>query len=459
MPHSQPIYLAFGLLALVACGDAERAADLDSQTAVEVDASEMASQLTDRSWAARKVQQRAIVRMTNVNDRRALAGQLVQSAADSSDLDDLHRLVGSAMLADEESAIQAIGVHLDDSNATLEMRFNLARSVMRSERRDAISESLVALSADLMESPERYHYDLALYVRALYESDAALGDIELGLQDSDSERAQAAATALRSGPIPGALPLIESLVDHPEKAMRKRAAQALEHHVHSPAGSALLLGMLESETESVVCVRAIETLEHAEPHWAVDRLIEQYDGTGCGTEHRYVVLSSLRRALRAGGGDADSEAFLLSVVDTAQEPGLQGYAVAALGRVDMVSGLEPVAAYDALTQMTSRSLEPLERRLAAIDALGGLEATGAAQSLQGMLSDIESEPEQVQHVFQVLIDSGKATRDMSMLADPWTGPTEDGAVAASAEAFRTHTLALAPVAVAPSSEKDDLHRH
>ena len=37
------------------------------------------------------------------------------------------------------------------------------------------------------------------------------------------------------------------------------------------------------------------------------------------------------RARRAGGGDADSEAFLLSVVDTAQEPGLQGYAVAALG--------------------------------------------------------------------------------------------------------------------------------
>lgn len=459
MPRKLTLVYAAALATVTACGEPDSPAMDSSELSVSVDGSEMAARLTDRAWATRKVQQRAIVRMTDPMARQTLARQLVADASHESDLDALHRLLGSAMLADERSAVAAVGERLDDPAAGLEDRFNLARAIMRSEHRDTISGALQTLATDLADSPERYHYALSLYVRALYAPEATLPDIVAGLNDPDPERAQAAATALRSGPAPDFLPVIAGLAEHPEKALRKRAAQALAHHVDSDVGLALLDGILANETESVVCVRAIETLEHAEPRAAVDRLVALYDTPGCGADHRYVVLSSMRRALRAGGGDAQSDGFLMGLVETAEEPGLQGYAAAALGRVDVAQSLDSVAAYDALTQLTSRSLEDVNLRLAAIEALGESDATGAAQSLQGLLSDVEAEPEQTRRVFEVLVASGKAQRDMAMLADVWTGAGEDAGVAAAAAAFRSHALALSPEAPKLAEDKDIPHVH
>jgi len=349
---------------------------------------------------------------------------------------------------------------LQDDDTALDKKLSVAGAIARHPSADLIADDLATLARAMVTSEtDPLHFEFGVRVLNRVSTDDVLPHIERGLTHEDLRFRRAAAASLKDGALPRALPLVVELTAHPETRVRKRAVQALEHYLDTPRGRAALLDNLDNETDSEVCTRAIETLAFDGPS-AAAALVERLDPDtpGCGPEHGFVVLASVRRALREHPLTPQVDDALREVAANHPDPGMRGYAAAALGDLELAKSLGGVASYDGLSLMTSRSLESLDTRLGAIAALGELDVTGSAERLEGLLGNIDAEPEQLMAVMDVLENTGKADPAKTFLAFPYTSSLEEPALRQRALAFMKRTSSF-PARAEPEGHDEKVHDH
>jgi len=446
------------MMGLPGCDSASERQDVSPVApGVDADLQSWVERVTDRSWQTRKLAQRELLLDKDMGYRARVSVGLVNAAVDETDEQDFHRLVGTALRVHGDAAVRAAARWIQDGAVPMQTRFGLARVVLRDPSAPEIERELVNLAEELITSEHPYHFEFGVRAMMRFHPDRALGPIEVGLAHREAEFRRGAAAALKEAAHEDAFPLVVELSRNAEVTVRKRAVQALEHYLDTPAGSEALVEVLESETDTEVCTRALETLTHVGPPAAEALLARlQPDTAGCGPEHGFVVLAAVRRALRFHSPTPEVEGALRSLAEDHWDPGMRGYAAAALGDVELAASLGGVASYDGLALLTSRSQEPLDRRLAAIAALGEVEVAGAAERLEGLIGNIDAEPAQIMAAMDALERTGKADATRSFLAYPYTSPLEDPELRAHALGFMERS-ARVPRAMERASHEKHVH--
>lgn len=430
------------LCLLAACEPADPTPVEPTGAAVVVDAGATAQRATASEWATRKLLQREL---TLAEPDPTLAAGLVASARTAEVESDVHRLLTAAKLADPEAMARAVGEAVTDPSLPLHQRFLFARWTARDEGGAALSPALVAFAQTLGAAPrDAIDLEVATRIVALHGTeDQAWAAIQSALAQGDKAGRKAAFAALTDRRIEAAWPTVQAHLADSDVYVRRRAVMALEHYPEHAVDA--LTEVLATEDDGRVCTRALEVAGTLGAD-GVPVLVDRFGTSeGCGPEHSFVILSSLRRILRAEPDQPELKAFLHQVAEQAVDPGMAGAAAAALGDVELAASLDPVGAYDGLAELLSATHEPLDTRLAAIEALASVEAPGVHARLAHLLSSVDAEPAQQAAVLGVLSRSELAEPDKGFLAVPYTLPSEDPAVRAVAIAH------LADVATDPTS--------
>jgi HEAT repeat protein len=436
---TRSLTISGSLLALALAGCGQPADDLP----VAADGAAWAERVTSGEWAERKLAQRTLVRSGDPAVARALAAE----AAREPDLDRMHRLVGAAVAADAEAALRTLAPTLADGAVPLEQRFVLARAVVREPSARSISAELTGLARTLVgQGATADQFELGVRTLALLAPEEAVEPVRAALESDDADRRQAAAGALKDAPLPGGAALALDLADDADPIVRRRAVSAMAHYLGDPAVDAKLREVLASETDDALCTRALEAVEGFEPGVAQALLADRMSAAeGCGPTHGFVALASMRRVLRRGDADPAVAAYLAGLASANPDPAIRGHAAAALGDVPLAASLG-VGAFDGLAELTSRANEPLDTRLAAIEALAALDDPRAGAQLEALASDVEAEPEQISAALRGLLASGAVGEDKAFLGVPYTSEGEDPALRAEALAWIEAVEALPPAA-------------
>jgi len=380
------------------------------------------ARLASPRWAERKLAQRGLLHM-KAEQRADSATEFATHAIQATDVKSAQRLLLAGLSLDSDVALSTILANMDTAEASV--REAALRVVVMTEDLDLEPqrETLVELGTSMVDdasTPASVAIGLAILARV--GDPSATKRIGAAINARDKPMRKAGMSALQRWAVPGGLTLALDTLKAPELYIRRRAAAALAIYPSSPDAFNALASLLQTEANTRVCTRALESLAAFPATQVEPLLVERLSATeGCATEHIFVTLAVARRVLRKSSTELPSLRSALTAFASGPSLfGVKAAAIVALGDLEMAKTLQGADAIDAFGELTSKSLESSDTRKAAIAALGALNTQEATSRLYRVLEDAELSPTMVAATLVAIEASGHADQERMIALVPFT---------------------------------------